>query len=53
MELDATLKIEIEYDSSGEWEKVAEYVNKYAVSRRDTRSYTKLTTIELPIIPKR
>lgn len=53
MELDATLKIEIEYDSSGEWEKVAEYVNKYAVSRRDTRSYTKLTTIELPVIPKR
>lgn len=53
MELGSTLNIELEYDSSGEWEKKGSIENNYEISRRNTQGYTKLRSIELPIIPRR
>ena len=53
MEMGATLKIKIEYDSSGEYEDVTTIKNEYNVSRRNTPGYTKVRTLEIPIIPKR
>lgn len=53
MELDATFKVEVEYDSLGEWETVCDIKNKYEFSRKDTQSFSNLRSMEIPFIPKR
>lgn len=53
MEVGAELYIDIEYDSSGEWIEMASIKNRYETSRRDTPSFTKMRSYELPINPMR
>ena len=53
MELGAELWIDFMYDSSGEWENKVHIKNEYAEDRRNTRSFSKLKTFELPVIPRR
>jgi len=53
MEMDATFKVQVEYDSLGEWETVCDIKNEYVYSRRDTQSYSMLRSMEIPFIPKR
>lgn len=53
MEIGSELWIDIMYDSSGDWEEVAHVKNEYEDFRTNTKSYTKMRTYELPIVPRR
>jgi hypothetical protein len=53
LETGGELYLDIEYDSSGDFENVLHIKSEYEVSRRDTPGYKQLRSLEVPVIPKR
>lgn len=53
MPLTSELNVDVMYDSSGEWKEAAKIESKYEKSRRDTPSFVKMRSYEIPILPMR
>ncbi len=53
MSLMSELSVDVMYDSSGEWKEVVKLESKYKESRRDTPSFVKMRSYEVPILPIR
>lgn len=53
MELGAEMYVDVEYDSSEKWEELVHLESKYEENKRDTPSFVKMRSYEVPIIPRR
>jgi len=53
LDIGSELWLDIEYDSSGEFENVLHIKSEYEVSRRDTPGFKTLRSLEVPVTPRR